>query len=257
MYMHKWIKDRLLLIGIISSILFALIIHCLFSEPAPNEWLVAKWEPGDILTYVSTIALGLLAVWQNKKFKEENDNAQQRMETLATKTNELALVSKVIEYERSKISQLKLKSRNFIDSCNTENASLDIADVANQPDDFKKTYVKVKMDGRCSQIRLWSIELLYELDLYNTDANVAELSRLISEYSNASLALVQEIRTNTVVESTYHRKKELEKQFLQNIFNFISSREQLLNKVIYGDFSFSQIKKMYGQLISKNILTNK
>lgn len=69
--MKKWIKDHLILILIISSILFAFIIHCLFSESAPNEWFVAKWGAGDVLTYVSTIALGLLTVWQNKKLKKE------------------------------------------------------------------------------------------------------------------------------------------------------------------------------------------
>ena len=36
----------------------------------------------EILTFVSTVALGLLAVWQNKRFKEENDESQLRMEKL-------------------------------------------------------------------------------------------------------------------------------------------------------------------------------
>lgn len=244
--MKKWIKDHLILTWIISSILFAFIIHCLFSEPAPNEWFVAKWGAGDILTYVSTIALGLLAVWQNKKFKEESDKSQGRMENLANKANELTVISKIIEREGVKISQLKQKSQNFIDSCNTENASIDIADVANQPDDFKKIYVKIKMDNRCSQIRLWSVELLYELDLYITDTKAIELSKLVTEYSNASLALVKDIRTSSIVDATYTQKKDLEKQFITQIFNFISERESLLNDVTYGDFSLEQIKAMYG-----------
>lgn len=245
--MKKWIKDHLILIWIISSISFAFIIHCLFSENAQNEWFVAKWSAGDILTYVSTIALGLLAVWQNNKFKEENDESQERMETLTTKANELAIISKVIEHESIMISQLKLKSRNFIDSCNTENASLDISDVANQPSDFRKIYVKIKMDNRCSNIRLFGIELLNELELYNADSKAAELSELVYEYLEATLALVKEIRTSSVVEATYHKKADIEKQFLLSMFGFISSREKLLNKVIYGDFSLSQIKSMYGE----------
>lgn len=48
-----------------------------------------------MLTYSSTVSLGLLAVWQNKKFKEENDAAQLRTEKLAMRANELSVISTV------------------------------------------------------------------------------------------------------------------------------------------------------------------
>lgn len=35
------------------------------------KWLQAKWTAGELLTYMSTISLGLLAFWQNQKFQEE------------------------------------------------------------------------------------------------------------------------------------------------------------------------------------------
>lgn len=251
--MKKWANDHLIFVWVISSILFAFIIHCLFSKPAPNELFVAEWSAGDILTYVSTIALGLLAVWQNNKFKEESDKSQNRMEQLTIKANELAIVSKIIEYESARISQLNAKSRNFIDACNTENASLDISDVGNQPDDFKKIYIKIKMDNRCSQIMLFGIELLCELGLYNTGVEVTELIKLVSKYSETSIALVKEISTASLKEVTYRQKEELEKQCIQKIFNFISSREEMLNKVIYSDLSFTQIKEMYGEIMNKDV----
>ena len=47
-----------------------------------------KWEAGDILTYVSTIALGLLALWQNRQIKEANDKAQERMDQQNTEAQE-------------------------------------------------------------------------------------------------------------------------------------------------------------------------
>ena len=62
----KWLTDHLILTWIIFSVIFAFIVHMLFSIIAPNQWMVAKWGAGDILTYASTIALGLLAGWQNK-----------------------------------------------------------------------------------------------------------------------------------------------------------------------------------------------
>ena len=251
-YMKKWMEEYLIVVWIMSSILFAFITHCLFSEPAPNEWFEAKWGAGDILTYVSTISLGLLAVWQNNKFKEESDKSQERIERLTIQANEQTVVNKIIEHESAKISQLKLKSRKFIDSCNTDNASLDIADVANQPDDLKKIYVKIKMDNRCSQVRYWGTELLQELKLYNNDVKVDEISKLILEYSKASLAVLKEIRTISIEDSTYHQKIDLEKQIGPYIFEFILSKERLLNKVIYGNLTLAQIKEIYGGTINEN-----
>lgn len=55
---------------------------------------VAHWGAGDILTYASTISLGLLAMWQNKKQQEENDITQERMERIIIHANELSIISK-------------------------------------------------------------------------------------------------------------------------------------------------------------------
>lgn len=69
--MKKTIKKyKWLIIWAIISLLFLIIIHILFHIRGP-KWLQAKWTAGEILTYVSTVSLGLLAFWQNQKFQEE------------------------------------------------------------------------------------------------------------------------------------------------------------------------------------------
>lgn len=229
---------------IISSIIFALVIHCLFSEPAINDWFVAEWSAGDILTYTSTVALGLLAVWQNIKFKEENDKSQDRMEKLATQANELSIISKVIEYEKEKIFQLNAKRQNFIDACNTTNVSSDLSDISNQPNNFMKTYVKIKMDSRDSQIRLSACELLHELGLYSDD-KVSEISKLVCEYSKVSIELVNDIRSGMDITNVSEQKQKLEKEFISSMSNFTYIQENMLNEVIYGDLSLEEIKEMY------------
>lgn len=50
------------------SVAFMLVIHIAFSFSGP-EWLRAKWGAGDILTYASTVSLGLLALWQNQRIQ--------------------------------------------------------------------------------------------------------------------------------------------------------------------------------------------
>ena len=229
----------------IASILFAFIIHCLFSGKAPNEWIAAKWGAGDILTYASTVALGLLAVWQNQKFKEENDASQTRMENLVNKANELSVVSKIIEYENERITVLKNMVQYLIDACNTESIAEDFSNVANLPSEFRNTYVKIKMDLRDKQIRIYTLNLLNELQLYPNDIKMLELINCISEYSKSSIALVSEMRVVSPNKETCNKHKLLEKEFITEVYNFISDREGLLDKVIYENLSLEQIKALY------------
>lgn len=72
---YKWIYIWALL-----SILYAFVIHWLFNTPG-TVWSQAKWGAGDILTYASTVSLGLLALWQNEKF--QSLQAKKDMQSLA------------------------------------------------------------------------------------------------------------------------------------------------------------------------------
>lgn len=62
---YKWI-----LIWACLSVIVAFLIHICFKIDAPNEFWVASWSSGEILTYISTIALGLLAFYQNNKITQ-------------------------------------------------------------------------------------------------------------------------------------------------------------------------------------------
>lgn len=241
----KWFAEPLIRNTIILSTIFALIIHVLFSIAAPCDFLEGEWGAGEILTYVSTIALGILAVWQNQKFKEENDAAQTRMENLTNRANELSVVSKIIEYESERISSLKTKTQSFIDACHTEGMFDDLSDVANQPKDFMKTFVKMKMDSRDKHIRLCAVEMLSELSTYPDNGKTATLIKCLSEYSECAISIIKNMRNLSVSEEAYQEKVSREKVFITSIYDFIGERELLLNKVIYGNLSLDEIKEMY------------
>lgn len=242
----KWFADPLIRNTIILSAIVVLITHVLFSIPAPFTFFEGKWEEaGDFLTYVSTIALGILAVWQNQKFKKENDAAQTRMENLTNRANELSVVSKIIEYESERISLLKAKTQSFIDACHTEGIFDDLSDVANQPKDFMKTFVKMKMDSREKHIRLSAVELLSELGTYPDNSQTVSLIKCLSEYSECAISIIKNTRELSVNEEAYNEKVSKEKFFITSIYDFIAERELLLNKVIYGNLSLEEIKGMY------------
>ena len=116
--MKKFIKEHLIQTWIIASIVFAILIHILFVTDAPCDKLQAQWGAGDILTYASTVALGLLAVWQNQKFKEENDKAQERLEELTKQANELSIIGRIIDNKSQKLDNLRHAFSDFEAACN-------------------------------------------------------------------------------------------------------------------------------------------
>ena len=63
-------KNKLLLICILGSILALIIVHFLYSIPAPFDFLESKWDAGDLITYLGTVFLGIVAIVQtDKSFK--------------------------------------------------------------------------------------------------------------------------------------------------------------------------------------------
>ena len=77
--LKKWFKKwKWIVIWAIASVIFAIVIQFLFSNPAPCDFLDAKWEAGDILSYVSTVALGLLAMWQNQKMSYDAEKKEKQ-----------------------------------------------------------------------------------------------------------------------------------------------------------------------------------
>lgn len=57
----------------ILSVAVAAFIHVLFSQPTTEKCGKAVWSAGEILTYISTVALGLLALWQTQKIHYDNE----------------------------------------------------------------------------------------------------------------------------------------------------------------------------------------
>lgn len=96
----KMIKAEII-IGSIGILVVALTIPILINELykiglKTDSGYVTLWEAkdalafyGSFLSFVGTVALGMLALWQNQKFKIENDKAQDRLEKMNKKILEL------------------------------------------------------------------------------------------------------------------------------------------------------------------------
>ena len=114
------LRKHWIAIWVIVSILYALVIHILFSFTSDNRFLFAHWGAGDILTYASTVSLGLLALWQNKRIQEENDKSQEKLIALIEKSNEASIISKIIEHEERRMADLEAEMDAFIQNCDPQ-----------------------------------------------------------------------------------------------------------------------------------------
>lgn len=85
----EWIKKHkiLCIIIVISLMILPMIaINCLFKLRPCLDFFVADWLPdnallywGSCLTFIGTISLGAVAVWQNYHFKLQNDKFNEKV----------------------------------------------------------------------------------------------------------------------------------------------------------------------------------
>ena len=76
----QWFEKYWLVAFLILSILFLLLVHVLFSIYTTHNWLQAKWTAGELLTYVGTVSLGILSLWQNKQLQAINEKQRRQNE---------------------------------------------------------------------------------------------------------------------------------------------------------------------------------
>ena len=85
--MFEWIKKHkvlLICLSIFVIIIVPVLIHILFKIQPKNSFFSAEWTAGDalgyygsVLSFVGTVVLGALALYQNQIIKDESDRREQ------------------------------------------------------------------------------------------------------------------------------------------------------------------------------------
>lgn len=252
------IRNNLILKWVIFSVSFALIVHILFSWQAPHNWLIAKWSAGELLTYVSTIALGLLAVWQNKVFQEENEKSQLRLEELTQQANELNVVSKVIEIQKDNLDQLYLAVDGFSEACSPaviEGVFLKVAEPRgseSQLDIISKIRdVEDKVD-----VSLFALSRQLRQDVMFKNNDDCPLKKCLTNYYLFIKSIFDDFSKEVIKKGFFNPFEEnrslhdelIKKsdEFLSRSEEYLKQQEDKLNNVLYGNLSLEQIKELYG-----------
>jgi len=232
------LQSNLVTIWAVISMLFAFIIHCLFSKQAPNDWMVAKWGAGDILTYASTVALGLLALWQNQKFKEENDKVQKRLEQISVDANELNIISKLAENESQYITLLNEAFDDLFDICGLENISL----VMMGPFDKVKVSAALKRVNQASS-RFVQIYLSgYQLRDYDSKALFDNCSKIVK---TASRVLTEYLHTQKVLSSELESSVDFYLNTVAEKEIYLCMRRNTLHGILLEKIPLAEVRAIY------------
>ena len=249
--MKKFIKEHLIQTWIVASIVFAILIHILFVTDAPCDKLQAQWSAGDILTYTSTVALGLLAVWQNQKFKEENDKSQERLEKLSIQANELQLISKIIDGKQDRIENIRQHLGEFSELCNFGRVA---------------SMIGSDSDGLALSASRW-IDHAYHIDLLgntlrrellgNTGVSYDVLIQRMDTLGTLAATLSMEL-SRTALEQEKRDTVDGEDyldafdDYKQAQDEYLQKCDRLLNRLLYENLSISEIREMLSTLKAKS-----
>ena len=251
--MLNWFEKHLILTWVIASVVYTIVIHILFSISTSNTWFQAKWNAGEILTYVSTVALGLLAVWQNKKFKEENDVSQERLEKLTVRANELTVISKIIEIENDNFARLRMAFDEFSNACDPQVLTVIYATEFNTQN--PSLAISAKMASAEKRIDDSFFALCRELRVYpkirSNDQDPLKVA--LRNYYFSAKELVEKVIASPMVDSSNEvgLLTQARNAFLVEREKNLIRSERKLRKAIYGTMTLDEIKEMYSEDTTK------
>ena len=247
-------SDHIVLCFVVLSILFAIAVHIAFSYSAPCEWVRAKWGAGEILTYVSTVSLGLLAVWQNKKFKEENDLSQARLEKLTTQANELSVISKIIEYETANYEELRKAIQSFEKALDFYPTMTELRQKGETTTGREIVFITESHRIRLAAQELWDV---IDDDIRLSDRDKDTIEKSLDEIVEAADKVIEAIHAELANPEDHSFAGALSnfeaafKTYKEAIIEHQTKAKIKYEQLVYGNLSLEEIKKMYGYPIKE------
>lgn len=102
-------KKPHLILCICIIVIFLIGVQVLFSIPAPCKWLDVVWDAGDFISFVGTISLGLVAIYQTKNANEVSFRLLQIEEDRRRPQIDVRAISesKLKKYDRDQLISLQ------------------------------------------------------------------------------------------------------------------------------------------------------
>ena len=222
-------NTKKIIIGIVLlSITAAICIHIAFIPQSDNPWIYAKWTAGELLTYIGTISLGVIAIWQNGKMEQINQDA-----------NEMNILSKAIEYEMSKKKKreelLEVLQANY----NVDEILAQIVRVEENEDEKPTALfdIQIRINSSTSAVN-------YEIEDDNSQECI-DLKNAISVCSGDINRLLNKLFSNKIesCRSDIPRLKSNVERFVEKKNCYCKKKQSELDRFIYSDKI--DMKKIY------------
>lgn len=241
-------KKRFWLFMLILFVIIPIIVQGAFCLTTPYRFLQANWSAGEVLTYFGTVFLGAIAAWQNERLKQANDDSQAKLERLTSEANQLSYISKVIEYELIKKSNLESCIEAFQDAASSQN----IVGCMNKNDEIAGNIVleiEKKLDESFFHINT-ILEKKNEPELRAYHNIIQDTNRLFKE---ALKMIKSDLKLGKLSGAHGERLKEIIRTINDKRLDgekikadFLMNYQVELDKLVYGEYgSIDNIKSIY------------
>lgn len=190
---------------------------------------------GTLLSAFGALFLGALSIWQNKQIQKSNEAAQERLERINTRANEISAINKIIEHEENRIQALTLSCSNYEEFCDTAKIADAFSSVP--PTEFSSVSNKLRKENE----KYFNSVFMY---LSWQTVRDIELKRKAAELRTAVDA--------TVTESDFEKRAYKALEMLDALWRFQDAKKDYLidyqNKledIIFKDYSLPEIRIMY------------
>ncbi len=236
-------KSKKSIILIIASVATVIIIHFIFNLHPHNEWWVAKWGAGDLLTYLGTMALGWLAIMQNEELKKSNEESEKQLKDINEKANEINVISKIIEYEIAKKATIESAFEDFEKNCNPQKyvSSLNKIDDKHIEVDEKVVF-ESEMELDESYLKLCT-----KMGLKMGEVKEGHVSTKMKELYTETKGLINLLKHKELdsVEAKIDKIKKARIDFGESKNLLLFSKQKELDELIRGDVRLAEIKAIY------------
>ena len=254
-----WLKKYrryVVIIALTLIILTPILISVL--APHVSSEVSADGLLGYIIQSVSaagTILLAYVAIRQNEKFKEENDLAQQRLEELTKRANELSIIGKVFDYERNKLAEIRQAGDALIHACDPEAMAKELFGYLGEHSIKTAKKIDAPLLNQRINNSFSGFCIALQCDPQYADGNntltvsALHLSNNARKYLDALLdVLAREDQKDEDTEDVNSKIREALEQaitlFSIQFWQMIAEKTKKIDIIIYENKSLDEIKKM-------------
>lgn len=261
--MNKKFKVKNIIIISFVILLFVVIIPIIINESYKHGYLYSTvWTGADMLMFygsmfsgLGSIILGIIAFYQNKKFKEENDIAQtrieksnkesqERLERINERSNELNAINSILNHKIKIFEDIEYELTEFIKNfepdklikCLTSNDKQELVQFK-----INMTFSFVKVE---SKIR--SFDNKYATLIIN---EIKEYQNVVCEISNR---YNKKKFYKTVPDQDLNKLVEVfGNVFLKN-GEFVKEYNDKFDKILYDNFTLKEVNNLFEKQQGKN-----